>query len=254
MTNLLKFRPNSKILKTGKAFNMRPCEVSAFAILAGHTCPGAKDCLAKVMIEEMKRKLIDGKHSKFRCFAATSEVGRASVFNAHKHNTDLLQACKSKEEMAKLIIDSIITNCSKHVKLIRVHWSGDFFSQMYFDAWLLVAEQMPHIRFYAYTKSLNFWKRREYDIPNNLFLTASRGGRYDHLIGEIFADREAVVVFSEEEAEQLGLPIDYDDTHAAGYGGDFALLIHGNQPSGSDAQKAWRKVVQDIGKGIKSIA
>ena len=242
MTNLLKFRPNSKILKTGKAFNMRPCEVSAFAILAGHTCPGALDCKAKVMIEKMKRKLIDGKHSKFRCFAATSEVGRASVFNAHKHNTDLLKACKTSEQMASLIIESIKANCSKHIQLIRIHWSGDFFSQKYFDAWLIVAERMRNIRFYAYTKSLNFWKRREHEIPHNLFLTASRGGRYDHLIGDIFADREAVVVFSEEEAQQLGLEIDTDDTHAAGYGGDFALLIHGNQPSGSDAQKAWRKL------------
>ena len=53
--------------------------------------------------------------------------------------------------------------------------------------------------------------------------------------------RSAKVVFSEAEAEKLGLEIDHDDSHAARPSmrdQDFALLIHGTQPAGSAASKA----------------
>ena len=49
------------------------------------------------------------------------------------------------------------------------------------------------------------------------------------------------MVFSEAEAEELGLEIDSDDSHAARpdlQNQSFALLIHGVQPAGSEAGKA----------------
>ena len=54
-------------------------------------------------------------------------------------------------------------------------------------------------------------------ILDNLILTASYGGRDDHLIGMIDGLhgenlRSAKVVFSEAEAEMLGLEIDHDDS------------------------------------------
>jgi len=42
------------------------------------------------------------------------------------------------------------------------------------------------------------------------------------------------------EAKQKGLEIDHDDTHAAYGEKDFALLIHGQQPTGSKAAAAVR--------------
>jgi hypothetical protein len=89
--------------------------------------------------------------------------------------------------------------------------------------------------FYAYTKSLPFLVGMT--LPSNFIVTVSRGGKHDHLI-EGLGIRESVVVYSEKEAEEKGLPIDHDDTHAATHGGSFALLIHGTQPAGSDAGKA----------------
>jgi hypothetical protein len=53
--------------------------------------------------------------------------------------------------------------------------------------------------------------------------------------------REAVVVFDEARAEELGLEIDHDDSHAARPDlreQSFALLIHGVQAAGSEASKA----------------
>ena len=58
-----------------------------------------------------------------------------------------------------------------------------------------------------------------------------------------------MVVFSEDEAYERGLEIDHNDSHAAvpdwEYD-DFALLIHGTHPKGSEAAKA---LVELKGKG-----
>ena len=121
--------------------------------------------------------------------------------------------------------------------ICRIHVSGDFFNQVYFDAWLQVAKRNPNRLFYAYTKSLVFWLNRLNDIPENFVLTASRGGLDDDLI-EKHDLREAKVVFDENYKE---LPIDDDDSHAAipdTKNESFALLIHGSQPKGSDASRA----------------
>jgi len=53
--------------------------------------------------------------------------------------------------------------------------------------------------------------------------------------------RSAKVVYSEAQAERMGLEIDHDDSHAcdpARANQDFALLIHGVQPKGSLAANA----------------
>ena len=111
------------------------------------------------------------------------------------------------------------------------------FSHKYFMAWIKVAERNPTVLFYAYTKSLTYWVRSRNLVPGNLVLTASYGGRDDHLIAE-HGLRSAKVVFSVAEAEKLGLEIDHDDSHACDptkANQDFALLIHGVQPKGSKA-------------------
>jgi hypothetical protein len=78
-------------------------------------------------------------------------------------------------------------------------------------------------------------------------LTASRGGREDHLIDQ-YNLREAVVVYSEAEAKKLGYEIDHDDSHAADptkRNQSFALLIHGIQPKGSKASESIKKLKAD---------
>jgi hypothetical protein len=55
---------------------------------------------------------------------------------------------------------------------------------------------------------------------------------------ELHGWKEALVVFSEQEAIDKGLEIDHDDTHAAFGKENFALLIHGTQPKGSAASIA----------------
>lgn len=230
------------MLKFGKGNAKLSKTIATFSIPAGRTCPGAMDCRSMAVEKDGKLTIKDGKSTVFRCFAASQEVIYPSTYRARQHNLRALRACKTKGQMAKLIMASL-----PKTEYVRTHVSGDFFSQMYFDAWMLVARSLPDVLFYAYTKSLHLWTKRVGEIPTNFVLTASVGGRHDALISQ-HGLRSARVVYSEEEAATLGLPIDKDDSHAMKNGGDFALLIHGNQPKGSRARKALT-VLRKAGKG-----
>jgi len=205
----------------------------SFSLLAGHTCPFAKDCLSFVDLKSKKPTLKDGKHTKFRCFSASQEVLYPTLMRSRKHNMDLIKSCKTQDE----IVELLISNLPKKAEIVRLHVSGDFFSQMYFDAWLEVAVSKPDILFYAYTKALPFWVNRLNQIPENFVLTASYGGKQDKLIQE-YNLKAAVVVFSPEEAAYLGYEIDHDDKLAMIPKVSFALLLHGVQPKNSPASKA----------------
>ena len=224
-------------------------KIYSLDLLSGWSCPHAKDCLSKAIVQDNgKRKIKDGKDTQFRCFSASQEVQYTNVYNSRKHNFDLLRNLHF-EDMVELINGSL----PKNAGIVRIHVAGDFFSQQYLDAWYIVALRNPKILFYAYTKSLRFWVGGVTEMPtlHNFVLTASYGGRDDHMIDQ-FSLRSAKVVFSEAEAEELGLAIDHDDSHAAKPSlrdNSFALLIHGTQPAGSEASTALKKLK---GKGSYS--
>ena len=49
---------------------------------------------------------------------------------------------------------AIIKKSLKHgVTAVRVHESGDFYSQEYANKWETIAKSFPNLRFFAYTKS-----------------------------------------------------------------------------------------------------
>ena len=100
---------------------------------------------------------------------------------------------------------------------------------------MIAAKFFPQITFYSYTKSINFLVGE--DLPDNFVFTCSRGGKYDNLIPKS-KTKSAKVFFSTEEAEALGLDIDHTDDLAISGSDDFALVIHGSQPAGSEASKA----------------
>jgi hypothetical protein len=137
--------------------------------------------------------------------------------------------------------DLICESLPKKFDVMRVHVGGDYFSEKYLQAWIEVAKRNPEKVFYSYSKSLPFFTR--FALPDNLVLTASRGGKHDELI-DLHGWKEALVVYSEQEAIDKGLEIDHDDTHAAFGKENFALLIHGVQPKGSMASQALQKIKQ----------
>ena len=229
-----------KLLKFGNGNAKLGTKIKTFSLPAGHSCPFAKDCLSKS--DKDTGKITDGLHTEFRCFAASSEAVYTNTRLARWHNFDLLRGLGALDS-ANLIQASI----PKGTLYMRIHVSGDFFSQAYFDAWIIVAKSNPHILFYAYTKSIGYWINRQNDIPSNLVLTASIGGKLD-LIAEINNLKTARVVYSVEEADALGLEIDHDDSHAMIGGKSFALLIHGTQPPSSKGAIAMKQMKKE---GVK---
>lgn len=160
----------------------------------GWTCPFAQECLVKVDKQTGK---FQNQSNAYRCYAASPERFPA----VRKHRWDNFEYTKSGG----------IPALPKDAKAVRIHAAGDFYSQTYFDMWLSVCINNPHVEFWAYTKSLTYWVKRINVIPRNLTLTASVGGRHDDLISE-YNLRHAIVVKTKEDA--IGLPIDYNDDWA----------------------------------------
>jgi len=216
-----------------------------FNLPAGYACPNAGVC--KTMADRTTGEIRDlpqlngTQADEFRCFAAMAET-RPNVRDSRWHNWDLLrEAMYESSDQLKALTSIIELSLMVQPKLdlCRIHESGDFWTEQYLRAWLNVARNNTDIKFYAYTKSLGMWLSCQSEIPSNVYLTASHGGTLDYLISkhkEIFK-RVAYVVYTEEQAEALGLEVDHDDSHCFGTK-PFALLVHGSQRAGSDASKA----------------
>jgi len=85
-----------------------------------------------------------------KCYAIKAQVQysytklyRAINFELAKNYSDYLE---------RLI--TIQINKTKSCKTVRIHSSGDFFSQEYIDMWNRIIKDFPTIKFYAYTKRI----------------------------------------------------------------------------------------------------
>lgn len=220
-----------------------------FNLPAGFTCPFASRCLSKA--DPKTGKITDGPSIDFRCYSAGEEARYTNTRISRWNNFEALKAIglDNIQGMSKAIKDAIEDVLPRKHNYFRIHSSGDFFTPNYLKAWMEVANLMPEITFYAYTKSVPY-VIQNLPLPSNFIITMSKGGKYDNLIDE-HGLKFSVVVFSEEQAANyqwkdkngkihIGLEIDHDDTHAYKDDKPFALLIHGVQPAGSDASKAVR--------------
>lgn len=122
-----------------------PKSTAIFNLPAVKTCPG-RTSLCSV-----------------KCYALKAERLYLNVFPARKANLKASQ----DTSFVQLMIDKI--KQSKR-KVFRIHEAGDFYNQDYLNKWFIIAEELPEVKFYAYTKSfhLNFK-----DKPDNFVLIAS---------------------------------------------------------------------------------
>ena len=208
-----------------------------FSLPAGWSCPGALTCLSKA--DRFKGGVTDGPQAQFRCFAASEECRLTEVRMIRWHNFELLKAALqvSISETTNLILSAL----PQDAKTVRVHVSGDFFSESYFLAWLEVARLRPDIHFYGYTKSIPTLLKYRDQMPTNFRFVASLGSRFDNLILTNNL-KHSIVIKSDAEADALGLEIDHDDSHAMYGEKSFALVIHAAQPKGSDWAIAWESL------------
>jgi hypothetical protein len=171
----------------------------------GSTCPFALEC--KVTVDRTTGKF-DIKKGQYRCYAASAE--RFPAVRQHRWgNFDLVK---------KGGIPKIPEDC----KAIRIHASGDFFSQQYFDMWIQLAKDNPEIEMWAFTKSIQYWVNRINDIPENLVMTASYGGRQDDLIEK--HNLKNVIVYASQNLVPKDRQVDNNDDWARIPNTNFALL------------------------------
>ena len=231
----LKFsKENNEKLKNIKEWSpvVNP-KVYSFSLLSGFSCSKALDCQTYAIKDKVtgKRKVLDGKNAKFRCFSAIQEAQYPSVYNQRKHNFDTLLEYKDDAyKMFTLIENSLPVDAD----YIRVHVGGDFFNENYMLGWYMVAKLYPSIKFYAYTKSIKWMSELEYLRPDNFSMIASYGSKEDSLIDELNL-KSANVVFHPSETN---LPIDKNEYYAINDKGSFSLLLHGTQKQGSAGSKA----------------
>ncbi|MFF4503005.1 hypothetical protein [Streptomyces sp. NPDC001401] len=87
---------------------------------------------------------------------------------------------------------------------VRIHDSGDFFSDAYLLAWLHVIRARPETNFYAYTKEINRFRTLvEPDAPTNFLWVFSFGGTQDSAL-DVAIDRVADVFHDEEAIAAAG--------------------------------------------------
>jgi len=230
---MLKYSPaNTKLKKipfTGKVYSLD--------LLAGYSCPFAKDCKSKVVIIDGQRKVKDSPSCKFRCYAVSLEALYPHTFSLHKSNFECIKSTRGVNNLTNLMDRTLPIDAS----IIRFHTAGDFFKKEYFQAACKLAEKHPDIKFYAYTKALPFWIECRREVPPNFILTASYGGTHDFLI-EKYRLKNSRVLFTKKSARSLSLPVSSTELHALTNRGNFALLLHGTQPKGVNS--VWKKIKQ----------
>lgn len=207
---------NSKLEKTGKAmgrrivaFNLPPDH--AFTTADGvrlNTCPGALACRAV-------------------CYAKQGRLAMPAAVRIRQEN---LQAALSPD----FVFDVLAALRASKADTVRVHDSGDFFSQGYLDAWFEIASLRPDVTFYAYTKSLHLDFSK---TPANFRITQSIGGKYDTSLDPDFPHSR---IFSSHAAREAAGYIDgnVDDSPAINGLVQIGLVYHGTRKL-TDAQSQY---------------
>lgn len=145
-----------------------------------NTCPGAFACRAV-------------------CFAKQGAYNWKTVRAARTHNLNLSLTA----DFANMVVSDL--RRMRKVDTVRIHDSGDFYNQEYYNKWCDIARALPHVTFYAYTKTVNM------DLfgnkPNNLQITQSLGGKHDNLVNlnrphsRIFATHDDRIAAGYENGE-----------------------------------------------------
>ena len=109
---------------------------------------------------------------------------------------------------------------------MRIHDSGDFYNKEYLYKWFKIAESMPNIEFYAYTKQVKLLKDNWSVKPDNLTIIFSLGGKQDNLI-DLNNDRHSKIFNTLDELNAAGyIDTSKDDSNAIGQNKKIGLVIH----------------------------
>jgi DNA repair photolyase len=150
---------NAKLKKTSKLNNAKIFNFSipAYKTRSGKiTCPFADTCIKY-------------------CYA---QKGNYTRFPKIQQLMEQKYKITKQDNFILLMNEEIKKKKATH---IRIHDSGDFYSIKYLIKWIDIATQNKNVIFYAYTKSIKFFKG-SLQIPKNLKIIFSEGSKTDNLI------------------------------------------------------------------------
>ena len=171
---------NSKLKETSKKLGLRVFNfgITAYKTKSGKiTCPFADKCI------------------KF-CYAKKGAYIWSNVAKVFEQRYELTKSENFIDIMKKEII-------KKRVDFLRVHDSGDFYSNKYFLDWMQIAKSLPNVKFYAYTNSIQIVKNNKNNIPENFDFIFSDSGKQINLINKN-KDRYTKIFKTEKELLEAG--------------------------------------------------
>ncbi|MEU5959305.1 hypothetical protein [Streptomyces sp. NPDC047525] len=132
------------------------------------------------------------------CYARVGTYRFKNVLAAHIRN--LLLCRDSPKEFEERMTEEL-SHRRYEGKWIRLHDSGEFFSDEYLLTWMRIMDSVPAVGYYCYTKEVSRFKRLvENQQPDNFLWCYSLGGKEDHLLdletdrhADVFPDLEALI-------------------------------------------------------------
>jgi len=214
-----KWNKNEKLVKTQGtgAYNIvgfgLPADYNFLDVnlVRRNTCPGALACRAV-------------------CYAKQGGYRYPASKAARAHNLALSQ----QDAFVSLVVADL--KRMRAANTVRIHDSGDFYSQEYFNKWCDIARALPYLTFYAYTKSLTL------DLsgaPENFKVTQSLGGKHDNLVN--LGKPHSRIFTSHDDRERAGY-VDGNLTDAYAIEGEqkIGLVYHGGKNLTEGQKKYFR--------------
>lgn len=136
------------------------------------------------------------------CYARTGTYRFRNVLDAHERNLKMILDTLDEWEQQ---MSEELKHKRYQGKWIRLHDSGDFFSNDYLAAWLRIMRSAPDgVRFYCYTKAVSRFRQLvEPDPPKNFLWCYSLGGTEDHML-DLESERHAEVFHNVEALDAAG--------------------------------------------------
>lgn len=152
------------------------------------------------------------------CYARQATYTWPATVAAREHNLELVRF-----HLAEFVAQAIADLSRSKAETVRVHDSGDFFSQEYLDAWFTIARETPGKVFYAYTKSLHLDFSGK---PENFRIVQSEGGLLDGKIDKNFPHSR---IFATNEGREEAGYVDGNINDSPAINGEvkIGLTYHG---------------------------
>ena len=138
--------------------------------------------------------------------------------NVLPYRTRMLEYSQQPNFVSTIIND--INSCTKPFKYIRIHESGDFYSQDYINSWIDIASSFPQYTFYAYTKRLSEFDFSSFkSLPNVVLINSLHFGKLNY--GKPGSEPVVAFVCPATKLTRCGIECTYCQTKQAQHNGVY---------------------------------